>query len=204
MHSSLRSMPWYIRIFVSGVTTTWACLISFPKLFNCIIRACHLIGNYTDLLPCYRKTYHGWDVILIRPQVLSHSVCLHAALAYSRRMRTNLRITFEFLTACQLQQNMRNGMEFDVDIQNTTKQLRSMVPDNQLRVPLIRLLTDAHATADRVFQPAHREPQQPPQFPRNTHTHTHTHTHEAHLTPAFRGKEMFSTVGTPRLKKTNA
>ena len=37
-----------------------------------------------------------------------------------------------------------------IDIKNTTKLLRSLKPDSHIRVPLIRLLTDAHATEDRV------------------------------------------------------
>ena len=37
-----------------------------------------------------------------------------------------------------------------INMEATTKLIRGMKPDNQLRVPLIRLLTDAHATEDRV------------------------------------------------------
>ena len=37
-----------------------------------------------------------------------------------------------------------------VDVDATTNILRGMAPDHQLRVPLVRLLTNAHATEDRV------------------------------------------------------
>ena len=37
-----------------------------------------------------------------------------------------------------------------INLKATTKLLRSLKPDNHIRVPLIRLLTDAHATEDRV------------------------------------------------------
>ena len=42
-----------------------------------------------------------------------------------------------------------NGVS-QINLKATTKLLRSLKPDNHIRVPLIRLLTDAHATEDRV------------------------------------------------------
>ena len=38
----------------------------------------------------------------------------------------------------------------NLDVHHTTKLVRSLKPDSHLRVPLVRLLTDAHATEDRV------------------------------------------------------
>ena len=63
----------------------------------------------------------------------------------------NIRELLRHKISRQLQQkHAKWGGISSIDIKNTTKLLRSLKPDSHIRVPLIRLLTDAHATEDRV------------------------------------------------------